>query len=190
MSASARSSRRISRRSSARTATSRSTPMSCATKFAALAEEIAQATGQPRTPRAGGRGLPAHRRRQHGERDQAGLGAEGPRRHPLRPAMLRRRRRPARLPGRRRARHGDGVHPPLRRRALRLWHGPRRPDRDARAGGRGPARRRTRCRNCERSADRLAAEATAALADAGRRARRASPRAARCICATPAPRRR
>ena len=60
---------------------------------------------------SGGGGVPADRRRQHGERDQAGLGAEGPRCHPLRAAMLRRRRRPARLPGRRCARDGDGVHP-------------------------------------------------------------------------------
>ena len=67
----------------------------------------------PRSAAAGRRGLPAHRGRQHGQRDQAGLGAEGPRRHPLRAAMLRRRRRPARLPGGRRARHGDRVHPSL-----------------------------------------------------------------------------
>ncbi len=57
MSASARSSRRISRRSSARPATSRSTPTIVATKFAALAEEIARATGAAagpagRSPRA------------------------------------------------------------------------------------------------------------------------------------------
>ena len=59
---------------------SRSTPRSCATKFAALAEEIAQATGEHARRTRGRRGLPAHRGRQHGERDQAGLGAEGPRR--------------------------------------------------------------------------------------------------------------
>ena len=75
------------------------------------------------TAPSGGR-VPAHRGCQHGQRDQAGLGAEGPRRDPLRTAMLRRRRRPACLPGRRCARHGDRIHPPLCRRALRLWHGP------------------------------------------------------------------
>ena len=72
---------------------------------------------------AGGGRFPADRGRQHGECDQAGLGAEGPRRHTLRAAMLRRRRRSARLPGRRCARHGDRVHPSVRRRAVRLWHG-------------------------------------------------------------------
>ena len=40
--------------------------------------------------------------------------------------MFRRRRRPARLPGRRRARHRTRDDPPARRRAQRLWHGPRR----------------------------------------------------------------
>ena len=51
-------------------------------------------------------------------------------------------RRPARLPGRRCARHDARLHPSARRRALGLRHGARRPQRDARAGGRGDARRR------------------------------------------------
>ena len=54
--------------------------------------------------------------------------------------MLRWRGRPARLPGRRRAGHGDGVHPSLRRRAVGLRHGPGRPGGDARAGGGTAAR--------------------------------------------------
>ena len=56
--------------------------------------------------------------------------------------LLRRRRRPACLPRRRRARHDARLHPSAGRRALGLRHGPRRPARAARAGGRGAARRR------------------------------------------------
>ena len=56
---------------------------------------------------AGGdrRRLHQDRGREHGERDQEDLGAARLRRHPLCAQLLRRRRRPARLPGRRRARH-------------------------------------------------------------------------------------
>ncbi len=114
--------------------------------FAALVPDA----GRPR----GRGGLPAHRRRQHGQRHQAGVLAEGPRRRPLRAAVLRRRRRPARLPGGRRTGHGHRVHPPVRRRAVRLRHGPGRPggaaraSRGARTGRRhrrvGPARRQPR----------------------------------------------
>ena len=165
--ASARSSRGTSRRSSGRTATSRSTTASLREQFAALAREIAAATGQPQTPRAGRRGLPARRRRQHGQRHQAGLHPEGPRRDALRPAMLRRRRRPARLPGGGRARHGDRVHPPLRRRALGLRHGPRRPEqRSARAR----SRRRSRPRawpSCDARLDALAEAGRAELLEQG-----------------------
>ena len=40
-------------------------------KFATLAQEIADATGEaPRTPGGSGRGVPAHRGREHGQRDQ------------------------------------------------------------------------------------------------------------------------
>ncbi len=46
------------------------------------------------------------------------------------------------LPGGRRARHEARLHPSLRRRALGLWHGVGRSAHAARAGGRGPARRR------------------------------------------------
>ena len=55
---------------------------------------------------------------------------------------VRRRRRAARLPGRRRARHDAGLRPPARRRAVRLRHGPRGPDGDARGVGRAPSRGR------------------------------------------------
>ena len=47
------------------------------TQFAALADEIAAATGHRRAPERSGGGFPAHRGCQHGERDQAGFGAEG-----------------------------------------------------------------------------------------------------------------
>ena len=69
--------------------------------FAALAQR-----GRRRA-HAGGdrRRLHQDRGREHGERDQENLGAARLRRHALRAQLLRRRRRPARLPGRRRARH-------------------------------------------------------------------------------------
>ena len=55
--------------------------------------------------RTGRRRLHQDRGREHGERDQENFGAARLRRHPLRAQLLRRRRRPARLPGRRCARH-------------------------------------------------------------------------------------
>ena len=95
----------------------------------------------------GGRGrLRRHRRRQHGQRDQEDLGRARLRRHPLHAAMLRRRRRPARLPGRRRAGDGARLHPSARRRAVGLRHGPGRPDGDAPGRARAAARRRARRR--------------------------------------------
>ena len=103
--------------------------------------KVRRAGAGPGRARGGG-GVPAHRRRQHGQRDQAGLAREGARRRPLRPAVLRRRRRAARLPGGRRARHGDGVHPPVRRRAVGLRHGAGGPGGAARAGGGACAGRR------------------------------------------------
>ena len=160
-----------------------------AEKFAALAERDRARHRRAAVAGAGRRGIPADRRRQHGERDQAGLGAEGPRRHALRVAMLRRRRRPARLSGRRRAGHGDGVHPSVRRRAVGLRHGAGRPGGDARAGGRSAARRGRH----GGSGDRWP---TGWRWMPGRRwptrapTRRASARQASCICAMPAPRRR
>ena len=69
--------------------------------FAALAKEI----GDGRSRRTGRRRLHQDRGREHGERDQENLGAARLRRDPLCAQLLRRRRRPARLPGRRRARH-------------------------------------------------------------------------------------
>ena len=98
--------------------------------------------GDRRQPhaRASRRGLPPDRRRQHGERDQADLGRARLRRDRIHAVLLRRRRRPACLPGRRRARHDARVHPSAGGRALRLRHGARRCARLAPAGGRGGCR--------------------------------------------------
>ena len=117
-----------------------------AARFAALAGEIAAATGKDDRAGGGRRGLRRHRRRQHGQRDQEDLGRARLRRHPLHAAVLRRRRRPARLPGRRRAGDGARLHPSARRRAVGLRHGPGRPDRDAPGRARAAARRRARRR--------------------------------------------
>ena len=68
------------------------------------------------------------------------------------------------------------IHP-YRRRAVGLWHGARRPDRDARAGGGSAAGRRRRCPSWRTLADRLAQRRRGGVGDAGRRARRASARA-------------
>ena len=65
----------------------------------------AAATGDAPAPRASRRGLRAHRRRAHGQRDQANLRAARPRRDAVRAVLLRRRRRPARRASSRSARH-------------------------------------------------------------------------------------
>ena len=110
--------------------------------------EVRRARGRGRArhrhpARAGGgrRRLPQDRRREHGERDQAHLGAARLRRHRVHAVLLRRRRRPARLPRRRRARHDARAAPSARRRAVGLRHGARRRPRAAAAGGRGAPRR-------------------------------------------------
>ena len=77
--------------------------------------------------------------RQHGQRDQEDLGGARLRRHALHAAVLRRRRRPARLPGGRCAGHDARVRASAGRRAVGLRHGPGRPERDARGGGRAAA---------------------------------------------------
>ncbi len=80
------------------------------------------------------------------------------------------------------------IHP-LCRRAVRLWHGPCRPDGDARTGGGNSARAARHggtaraCRSAGGRGDRGACRRKAPI-------RRASPRSATCICAMPAPRRR
>ena len=119
---------RISRRSSVRTATSRSMPMSCTTKFAALAEEIAQATGQPRTPQQVAEGFlqiavanMANAIKQVSVQKghdvtrfalQCFGGAGGQHACLVADAL---------------GMETVFIHP-YRRRAVRLWHGPRRPD--------------------------------------------------------------
>ena len=95
-------------------------------------------------PGAGGdrRRLPQDRRREHGQRDQAHLGAARLRRHRVHAVLLRRRGRPARLRGGRRAGDDAGAAAPVRRRAVGVRHGPGRRPCAAADGGRGPARRR------------------------------------------------
>ena len=87
--------------------------------------------------------------------------------------LLRRRRRPACVPRRRRARHDARVHPSARRRAVGVRHGARRRARAAPAGGRDAAdragARRAARRRSRRWRPRRASED---------RARRASPRRA------------
>ena len=63
----------------------------------------------------------------------------------LRAQLLRRRRRPARLPGRRRARHDHGADPSVLVAAVGLRHGARRHPRHAPAGDRGSRSARSRC---------------------------------------------
>ena len=96
-----------------------------------------------RRPVAGGRRRRLHqdRGREHGERDQEDLGAARLRRDALRAQLLRRRRRPARLPGRRCARHDQGADPSVLVADVGLRHGACRHPRHAPAGGRGAARR-------------------------------------------------
>ena len=144
--------------------------------FAALAAR------DRRRPRAGGgrRRLHPDRRRQHGRGDQEDLGAARLRRHPLRAELLRRRRRPARLPRRRCARHDDGADPSALRPALGLWHGPRRQSRAQRQTlARRAARRRRARRDRRQRAAPLRAHGPRRTRGAGRRrsaSRRRRPR--------------
>ncbi len=119
-----------------RTATSPSTARSSGTASppsrARSASRPATTARPNRSPR-----VPADRRRQHRHRREADLRPEGPRRHPLRPHHLRRRRRPARLHGRRLARHPHRPRAAHGRCPLRARHRPRRHHGHARAVRRG-----------------------------------------------------
>ena len=101
--------------------------------------------------RAGRRRLHQDRGREHGERDQENLGAARLRRDPLCAQLLRRRRRPACLPGRRRARHDERAHSSVLVAPLRLRHGARRHPQRPPAGDRGAVRARRRARRSTRS---------------------------------------
>ena len=92
--------------------------------------------------RRGRRRLHPHRGREHGERDQKDFRAARLRRHALRAQLLRRRRRPARLPGRRCARHDERADPSAVVAAVRLRHGTCRYPQRAPAGDRGAVRRK------------------------------------------------
>ena len=105
--------------------------------FAALAKEI----GDGRSGRRGRRRLHQDRGREHGERDQKDFRAARLRRDALRAQLLRRRRRPARLPGRRCARHDERADPSAVVAAVRLRHGACRYPQRAPAGDRGAVRR-------------------------------------------------
>ncbi len=93
--------------------------------------------GRRQVARGDRRRLHQDRGREHGERDQEDLRAARLRRDPLRAQLLRRRRRPARLPGRRRARHDQGADPSVLVAAVGLRHGARRHPCHAPAGDRG-----------------------------------------------------
>ena len=107
-------------------------------------EEGLRRTGQRGRRQIAGRDrrrLHQDRGREHGQRDQENLGAARLRRHPLCAELLRRRRRPARLPRRRRARHDRGADPSVLVAAVGLRHGPGRHPRHAPARHRGKSRR-------------------------------------------------
>ena len=137
----ARSSRRISRACSARRATSRWTATVSSRASRPWPPRCARRPAATRTPESAGRGLPADRRAEHGQRDQAHLGGARLRRHAVHAAVLRRRRRPACLPGGRCAGHDARLRASAGRRAVGLRHGPGGPDRDARGLGRTAAGR-------------------------------------------------
>ena len=104
--------------------TRRSTRQSCEPDF-----DDARGRDRRRRARAGGgrRRLPADRGREHGERDQEDLRrSAATTSRDMRSNCFRRRRRPACLPGRRRARHGDGADPSALRRCSRpmAWASP------------------------------------------------------------------
>ena len=105
-----------------------------------VCEARARDRRRPRTRRRGGR-LHQDRGREHGERDQEDFGAARLRRHPLCAQLLRRRRRPACLPGRGCARHDQSADPSVLVAAVGVWHGPRRHPRHPPAGDRGAVRR-------------------------------------------------
>ena len=130
-----------------------------------------------------------HRRREHGERHQEDFGAARLRRDRLSAQLLRRRRRPACLPGGRRARHAIGADPPLLRPAVGLRH---------RHVGRlrlAPARFHPAARRGVRRGDRRRDRDARRRRVRGTRPRRACRRTAsaggrRCTSATTAPTRR
>ena len=171
-SCSARSSRRISRACSA--ADGRQAldhRYGFARNSTNMAHRIGAGDRQHAGAGAGGRRLHPHRGRQHGQRDQADLGAARARRHRLHADQLRRRRRPARLPGGRRAGHEDRVRAHAGRRAVGLRHGPGRPD--ARCARRRsncgwPRARRTRWRSGSTSLATACAQRAAGAGRGGR----------------------
>ena len=177
----------LSRRCSARTATSRWTATAWRAQFEALAAQVQRGHRPRHHARDAGRGLPADRRAEHGQRHQAHLGGARLRRHAVHAAVLRRRRRPACLPVADALGMSARLRAPAGRRAVGLRHGPGRPDRDARGLGRAAAGRRRPGRRRGAPGRRWARAARDELASQGVAARggRAAPPA--CTCATRAP---
>ena len=151
-----------------------------AEQFRALAADIERATGSAADAAGRRRRLHPHRGREHGERHQEDFRAARPRRHRVHAVVLRRRGRAARLPGRRRARHADGVHPSARGRAVGVRHRARRRHGDAAAER---SRRRwtiARWRICRRRSRRSIARSARCVARAGRRRLQISRSSAAC----------
>ena len=148
--------------------------------FAALAREVG------RKARGDRRRLHQDRGREHGERDQEDLGPARLRRDALCARLLRRRRRPARLPRRRRARHDQGADPPALVAPVGLRHGLGRHPRHPRAGDRSAVRRRSARDGARR---RQPARRGSARARSSDRAwpRRTSPSRCAPMSAMPAP---
>ena len=142
--------------------------------FAKLAREV----GDGRSAGGGRRRLHQDRGREHGERDQEDLGAARLRRDALCAQLLRRRGRPARLPGRRRARHDQGADPSVLVAAFGLRHGACRYPRDPAAGNRGDVRRSGAAIRRE-----LSAESSAKRRATKSSARASPPTRSACMCA-------
>ena len=187
---SARSSRRAFRACSARTATSRSTATSSPRRFTALAAEIARATGSSARPRQVAEGFIDIAVGAHGQRDQEDLGRARLRRHPLHAAVLRRRRRSARLPRRRRARHGRACSCTRSPACCRptAWAWPTRAM--MRRGGDRAAARRRRSTRSRRASTRSPPRRVRRARAPGRARAIGSPCTAASTCATKAPIRR
>ncbi len=137
--------------------------------------------GRADRPQRRGRGPRLHpdRRAADGQCHQEDLGGARLRRDALHAAVLWRRGRAARLPGGRCAGHAAGAGAPAGGRVVSLWHGPGRPERDARAGAGAAAAGFGHAANCRRAgrAGRGRAGANGQRAGGHRRGGRAPARA-------------
>ena len=101
-------------------ATSRSMPGAVRAQFAEMTQRIREATGNRRTPAQVAEGV-GHRGGEHGQRDQADLGAARSRRDQYTLCCF--WRGPACVPGGGRPGHDPDIHPSACRRPVSLWHG-------------------------------------------------------------------